>query len=136
MAEALTVLFFTWIAMGALTAWLVDFFKKLIPWVDYQRKVMVSGKEKIIYAEHYAALLIAGVLSWSVALDFFDLLGINSKYAPLGWLLSCFIVSQGSHGLHDVWQRIKEPFYKFLKEFGSSYLWQTARNDDNENDDS
>jgi hypothetical protein len=42
--EAITVTLFSWVAMATLTAWLVETFKRIIPWLDYQRVVVVSAR--------------------------------------------------------------------------------------------
>lgn len=118
MVEIITVLVFTWIAMAVLTAWLVEILKKIFPWIDFNFPVAISGKVLIFYVERILALAIAAVLSWSVSLDFFVLLGIDSRIAGLGWIISFIVVSQGSSGFHDLWGRIKIAFNKFMEEFG------------------
>ena len=120
MVEIITVLVFTWIAMAVLTAWLVEILKRVFPWIDYNVAVVVSGKPLVFYVERILALIIAAVLSWSVALDFFVLLGIESKIPYLGWVISFIVVSQGSNGFHDLWGRIKVAFSKFMEEFGQN----------------
>lgn len=118
MVEIITVLVFTWIAMAVLTAWLVEILKRIFPWIDFNFPVIISGKELIFYVERILALIIAAVLSWSVSLDFFVLLGIDSRIPLLGWIISFIVVSQGSNGFHDLWGRIKVAFSKFMEEFG------------------
>ena len=122
MVEAITVTLFSWVAMATLTAWLVDTFKRIFPWLDYRRFVVVSGKEMTFCAEHLAALIIAGILSWAVELDFFLLLGISSRMTDLGWILSFIIISQGSHGLHDFFGRLKDNVSYFMESYGADFL--------------
>jgi len=117
--EVISVVIFQWLVMAVVTTTLTEILKELFPWLHYQCKIAISGKEKMFYAERLIALLIAAGMSFAVSLDFFELFGISSCIPYLGWVVSFMIVSRGSSGIHDLWGQVKAAYTRFVDEFGA-----------------